>query len=213
MRKTGLLFATTLLMAMPLAAQERMDADRAIEGGGVLAEGWMARTDGGQDFENIRFTDDHGTLDISVGPAIVAYRDEFMASGDYTVSATIEQLSSKGHAHGTGLIVGGADILGPDQVYTYFLVRGDGFYIIKTRTGEETAEVMPWTEDGSINVDELGTTSNDLSIQVMGSDMIFMINGKEVHRAAKADLYHDGTYGIRLNHNLEMKISDLKVKH
>jgi len=213
MRNTGLLFALALLMAMPLSAQEQMDADRAIEGGGVLAEGWMARTDRGQNFDDVRFTDDHGTLEISVGPAIVAYRDEFMASGNYTVSATIQQLSSKGHAHGTGLIVGGNDILGPDQVYTYFLVRGDGFYIIKTRTGDSTAEVMPWTEHESVDADELGTTSNDLAIQVTSSDMIFLINGQEVHRAAKADLYHDGVYGIRLNHNLEMKISGLKMTH
>jgi hypothetical protein len=215
MRKTGFVFATAILMAMPLSAQERMgrDADVAIEGGGVLAEGWNARTDRGQNFDNVKFTDDHGTLEISVGPAIVAYRDEFMASGDYTVSATIEQLSSKGHGHGTGLIVGGDDILGPEQVYTYFLVRGDGSYIIKTRTGSETAEVMPWTEHESIDADELGTTSNDMSIQVMGADMIFSINGSEVHRAPKADLYHEGIYGIRLNHNLEMRISGLKATH
>jgi hypothetical protein len=213
MRKTGLLLATTLLMAMPLSAQERMDADRAIEGGGVLAEGWMARTDRGQNFDNVRFTDNNGTLEISVGPAIVAFRDEFMASGDYTVSASIEQLSSKGHAHGTGLIVGGHDLLGPDQVYTYFLVRGDGSYIIKTRTGDTTEEVMPWTEHEAIDLGELGKTTNELSIQVMGADMIFSINGQEVHRAAKADLYHDGIYGIRLNHNLEMKISGLSMSH
>ena len=98
-------------------------------------------------------------------------------------------------------------------MYTYFLVRGDGFYIIKTRTGEDTAEVMPWTEHAAIEVDELGTTSNDLAIQVRGDNMIFSINGKEVHRAAKADLYHDGIYGIRLNHNLEMRISGLKATH
>jgi hypothetical protein len=213
MRKTGLLFATSLLMALPLSAQERMDSDTAIDGGGILADGWMARTDRGQGFENVRFTDDNGTLEISVGPAIVAYREEFMVHGDYTVSATIGQLSSKGHAHGTGLIVGGNDILGPDQVYTYFLVRGDGSFIIKTRTGDETTEVSPWTEHESIDVDELGTTTNDLSIQVMGSDMIFAINGQEVHRAPKADLYHDGIYGIRLNHNLEMRISGLTATH
>ena len=199
------------MMAMPLSGQERMDSDVAIEGGGVIAEGWMARTDRGQGFENVRFIDDHGTLEISGGPAIVAYRDEFMASGNYTVSLTVGQVSSKGHAHGAGIIVGGDDILGANQVYTYFLVRGDGSFIIKTRTGDETAEVMPWTEHGSIHQDELETTSNDMAIQVMGDDMIFSINGQEVHRAPKADLYHDGTYGIRLNHNLDMELSGLKM--
>jgi hypothetical protein len=200
------------MMAVPLAAQEPMDADRAIEGGGELADGWMGRTDRGQNYENVRFTDEGGMLDISVGPAIVLYKPGNMAHGAYTVSGTFEQLSSKGHAHGIGLIVGGGDLQGADQVYTYFLVRGDGNFIIKTRTGDETFELAPWTPNGAIHQsDDSGHATNDMSVEVGASDVIFKMNGQEVHREKTADIYTDGVWGIRLNHNLDMRVKNLKM--
>ncbi len=104
-----------LSLALPAMAQ---DADRAVTGGGQLAPGWMARTDRGQNFDNIRFVEKDGGWDITVGPAVTLYRASDMASGEYTISANIEQLSSKGHGHGTGLIFGGKDLQGDDQVYT-----------------------------------------------------------------------------------------------
>ncbi len=210
--RSSLVALMTLLLAVPLAAQEPMDADREIEGGGELAEGWMGRTDRGQNFDNVRFSDEGGTLDISVGPAIVLYRPENMAHGSYTASGTFEQLSSKGHGHGIGLIVGGDDLQGPNQVYTYFLVRGDGYYIIKTRTGSETFELAPWTPHGSIHQsDDAGHATNDMSVEVGAEDVIFKMNGQEVHREKTADIYTDGVWGVRLNHNLDMRIKNLAL--
>jgi hypothetical protein len=211
MRTKRWILSALLLATAPAAAQE-MDADRAIEGGGVISEGWMARTDRGQNFDNVRFIDEMGALEISVGPAIIAYREGNTASGEYRVSATFDQLTSKGHGHGAGLIVGGDDLQGPDQVYTYFLVRGDGAFLVKTRKGEETSYLMPWEMHDAVKVDETGTTSNELAIQVRGEDMIFWINRHEVHREKAADVYADGIYGIRLNHNLDMKVHGLKLE-
>jgi hypothetical protein len=209
--RSSLIALATLLLTVPLTAQEPMDADRAIEGGGELAEGWMGRTDGGQNFDNVRFTDVGGVLDISVGPAIVLYKPENMGHGSYTVAGTFEQLSSKGHAHGIGLIVGGADLQGPNQVYTYFLVRGDGNYIIKTRKGAETFELAPWTPHGSIHQsDDSGQAENNMSIEVGPQDAIFKLNGQEVHRHPKAEIYTEGVWGVRLNHNLDMRVKNLK---
>jgi len=210
--RSSLVALAALMVALPVAAQEPMDADRTVEGGGELAAGWMGRTDGGENFDNVRFTDQGGVLDISVGPAIVLYRPESHAHGSYTVSGTFEQLSSKGHAHGIGLIVGGDDLQGPNQVYTYFLVRGDGNYIIKTRTGSETFELAPWTPHESIHQsDASGRAVNDMSIEVGPQDAIFRLNGQEVYRHGKADIYTDGLWGVRLNHNLDMRIKNLKL--
>ena len=210
--RSSLVALMTLLLAVPLAAQEPMDADREIEGGGELAEGWMGRTDRGQNFDNVRFSDEGGMLDISVGPAIVLYRPENMAHGSYTASGTFEQLSSKGHGHGIGLIIGGDDLQGPNQVYTYFLVRGDGYYITKTRTGSETFELAPWTPHASIHQsDDAGHATNDMSIEVVAEDVIFKMNGQEVHREKTADIYTDGVWGVRLNHNLDMRIKNLAL--
>ena len=212
MMRSSLVALVALLLAAPLTAQEPMDADREIEGGGELAEGWMGRTDRGQNFDNVRFTDEGGTLDISVGPAIVLYRPENIAQGRYTASGTFEQLSSKGHGHGIGLIVGGDDLQGPSQVYTYFLVRGDGYYIIKTRTGSETHELAGWTPHASIHKsDDAGHATNDMSVEVGAEDVIFKMNGQEVHREKTADIYTDGVWGVRLNHNLDMRIKNLAL--
>lgn len=199
-----------LLVAGPLAAQGEQDADRMVESGGTLAEGWMGRTDRGQDFENVRFAEEGGVLDISVGPGLILYRPGDRASGAYTVSGTFQQVSAKGHAHGVGLIVGGDDLQGPDQVYTYFLVRSDGNFLVKTRTGSETAYLTRWTESAAVRQeDESGNATNVISVEVGAEDVVFKLNGQEVHRAKTADLYTDGIWGVRLNHNLDMRISDL----
>ncbi len=210
--RSSLVALAALLLALPLAAQEQMDPDRAIEGGGELAEGWMGRTDRGQNYENVRFTDVGGVLDISVGPAIVLYKPGNMAHGAYTASGTFEQLSSKGHAHGIGLIVGGGDLQGPDQAYTYFLVRGDGNYIIKTRKGDETFELAPWTPHGSIHQsDDSGHAENDMSVEVDAENTIFKLNGQEVHRHKTSEIPTEGVWGVRLNHNLDMRVKNLKL--
>lgn len=204
------LAALALAVAMPAVAQ---DADRTVSGGGQLAPGWMARTDRGQNFDNIKFEESGTGWNITVGPGVALYRESDVATGEYTISATIEQLSSKGHGHGTGLIFGGRDLQAEGQVYSYFLVRGDGSYIIKTRTGATTAEIVGWSKNGAINESELAHMKNDVSVRVTGADVIFMVNGTEVHRVPKADMYTDGIVGIRLNHNLDMHIDDFKIEN
>ncbi len=44
-----------------------------------------------------------------------------------------------------GLFVGGQDLEGDDQKYLYFLIRRSGEFLIKTRAGDETSVVHPWT--------------------------------------------------------------------
>ncbi|RMH15320.1 MAG: hypothetical protein D6701_10145 [Gemmatimonadetes bacterium] len=197
------------LLARPAAAQEEMDADRAVAGGGALPAGFEGRTDRGQGFENVRFEIKDGLYHISVGPAVVLYRPEHTASGTYRLTSTVTQTSSKGHAHGAGLIFGGADLQGPDQVYTYFLVRGDGTFIVKTRTGATTALVSErWQPHPALHTEDAnGHATNELEVEVGEEDVIFRANGQEVFRAPRSELYTDGVYGIRLNHNLDMIIS------
>jgi hypothetical protein len=173
----------------------------------------MARTDRGQNFDNIRLVEKGTGWDITVGPGVALYRENDRATGSYTISATIEQLSSKGHGHGTGLIFGGKNMQATDQVYSYFLVRGDGSYIIKTRTGDDTAEVRGWTKNGAINESELAHMTNEIAVRVANGNVIFMVNGTEVDRVPAADLYTDGIVGLRLNHNLDMHIDSFKIEN
>jgi len=199
-----------LSLALPAAAQ---DADRTVSGGGQLAAGWMARTDRGQNFDNIRFVEKGTGWDITVGPGVTLYRENDRATGNYRISATIEQLSSKGHGHGTGLIFGGKDMQGADQVYSYFLVRGDGSFIIKTRAGSSTTEIRGWTKNAAINESEVANMTNEVAVSVADGNVIFTVNGTEVDRVPVADLYTDGIVGLRLNHNLDMHIDNFKIEH
>ena len=61
------------------------------------------------------------------------WRPKDTASGNYTVSATIDQLGKPAHPEAYGIFIGGSDLSGPNQSYLYFLVRGTGEMFAKTR--------------------------------------------------------------------------------
>jgi len=187
---------------------------RVVEGGGELS-GWEGRTDGDAPFDDVRVLAIDDGWQIDNGPAVALWQDDLTAMGSYTLSGTFHQVSSKGHPHGTGLVFGGTDLDGPGQAYTYFMVMGDGTYLVKNRDGDETSWVLPsgaWTADGAVNADdENGLYTNDLAVQVGETETAFMVNGTEVFRVANTEIHTDGTYGVRVNHNLTIEVRDLMV--
>jgi hypothetical protein len=200
-----------------MASEAGMDETlREIEGGGDLA-GWNGRTDGDVPFDDVLVTEmDGGMFQIDVGPAVVLWQDDLVAEGAYTLSGTFHQVSSKDHPHGTGLVFGGADMAGDGQVYTYFMVRGSGDFLVKTRTGDETFWVEP--TDGWVPHDAVSQTDandefvNELAVQVTDAEVVFMVNGTEVLRRPSEGIYTDGMYGVRANHNLTIQVSNLTVE-
>lgn len=190
------------------------EAPRTVEGGGDLA-GWNGRTDEDAPFDDVRVARVDGAWQVDNGPAVVLWQDDMSASGSYTLSGTFHQVSSKGHPHGTGLVFGGTAMDGPDQAYTYFMVMGDGTYLVKTRDGATTSWVLPsggWTAHDAVNGDdENGMYTNTLAVQVGEAETVFLVNGTEVFRADNSRLHTDGTYGVRMNHNLTIQFSGLEV--
>lgn len=208
------------------AAQARADAEvAAVEAAALEAAaivdatapmaGWMGRTDGGEPLDDITVTPIEGGWRVDNGPAVVLWNAGLAAAGDYTLSATFRQLDSKGMVHGTGLVFGGNDLDGDGQVYTYFMVRGSGDYLLKNRRGAETFWIQPveeWTHNAAVDTDEAdGTNTNMLAVQFQGDEAIFRVNGTEVLRIPRGDLYSDGYVGVRLNHNLTIEVTDLRV--
>lgn len=208
--------ALAAILSVASAAAQDHDPDKAIANGGNVVEGWQARPDRGT-LENLDFRTMGSGYHVTVGPAVILYQDETTASGTYTASGSFTQTSSLGHAHGYGLIIGGKDLQGAGQRYTYFLVRGDGVYLIKKRNGSELTLISEgqngWAQHDAINVeDDEGKATNELAIRVGANDVTFLVNGQEVHRAPKSGIDTDGIVGMRINHNLDIHIGSLTVE-
>jgi hypothetical protein len=108
--------------------------------------------------------------------------------------------------------VGGSDLSGPGQKYTYLIVRGDGKFMIKRRDGDSVSTVVNWTANDAVNkADAAGKATNEVAILVKGGQVSFLVNGKEVHHGNAADFDTRGQVGLRVNHNLDVHIAGFAV--
>ena len=80
------------------------------------------------------------------GPAGTLWRPGQTASGDYTLSATFTQNVPASHTSFYGLVFGGSDLGEPNQRYLYFQIAQNGTFLIKERTGDETAGPGRWRD-------------------------------------------------------------------
>lgn len=188
-----------------------------------VPEGWMVRTDHGdsspvisanQDSADIYFVNMTPGWHITTGPAAIYYHPGLTAAGDYSAYTTLHLFDPKGrNREGYGMFVGGRDLDGDAQQYLYFLLRNTGEYLIKTRSGEETEVVKSWTADDAILVFEEGSSEssvkNMIRVQAAGDEMAFYINGTEVHRMSGEGFNTDGMFGLRVNHSVNLHVSDL----
>ena len=207
--------ALSILMLLPavrLSAQA--DPDRAVAGGGGVPSGYHARTDRNAAMTNVKVTTMGTGMHFTLGPAVIVWRDADAATGDYHVVASFTQTKAPTHPEAYGLFIGGHDLAGPTQGYTYFLVRGDGKFLIKRRVGDSTVVANPggWTaNDAVVKADSAGKATNELSILVSGGNVKFMVNGKEVYTAKASDVDAVGVVGLRVNHNLDVHVGPLGV--
>ncbi|HEU4453711.1 MAG TPA: hypothetical protein VFR81_11660 [Longimicrobium sp.] len=131
----------------------------------------------------------------------------------YTVRATLTKRDGRLH-EGVGLIFGGSGLEGPEsgQVYSYFLVRGDGSYLVKRRQGAETPVVRDWTAHPAIRRDaEGGGRPNELEVRVGEADVAFLVNGAEVARVPASELSVRGRAGVRAAHDVTLGVSGFAV--
>lgn len=221
-----LAFAASTACAQPGSkpAAAHADPDKVTATGGVTAAGWTGRIDPQSEKQGRKITDakfvamDKG-FHVTSGPAAVYWNPANSPSGNYSVSATITQTKPAAHAEGYGLITGGHDLTAANQSYGYFLVRQDGKYLINHRADDSTVhKIVPWTENAAINeVPEGGKATNVVRIDFTATDVLFMVNGKEVHRLPRATIdgpTHAGStgyVGLRVNHNLDVHVGDFTI--
>lgn len=200
--------------ATPAATASTGGSDPDVSAsGGSLPAGFTARTDRADaPISGASYTADGDKWEVKTGPAHIVYSDKTMGNGNYTAAATIEQLETPTHPEAYGLFIGGRDLDKPTQTYTYFLVRATGEMLVKVREGDKTRDVVKWTQAADVpKADATGKATYALSIQVTSDAVKFMVNGKQVGSVAKAGLPTDGTAGLRINHNLHVKVTPVSI--
>ena len=215
MKKLVLALAAAAVAAMPITAQHQQhqaDPDKKVAGGGALPSGWKGRADNGS-LSGVKVMPMGGGLHFMSGPAGIYYKPADKATGSYEAKATFTQMVPAAHPEAYGLIIGGSDLEGAGQKYTYFLIRQDGKYLIKRRAGEQTPTIADWTDSAAIHKpDSSGKMSNTLAIDVGKDKVRFLVNGTEVTSVDAAKVDTAGTPGLRVNHNLNLHVEGFAVK-
>jgi hypothetical protein len=183
-------------------------------GGGALPAGYMGRTDReGANIADAKYTTGGGAWEVKTGPAHIIYAAKDSARGSYTASTQIEQLEAPAHPEAYGLFIGGQNLDQPSEKYTYFLVRGTGEALVKVRDGAQTHDVASWKASAAVpKADASGKATYKLAAQVGSDSVRFMVNGKTVATAAKSAVPTDGIVGLRINHNLHVRVQPVSVK-
>jgi hypothetical protein len=146
--------------------------------------------------------------------AAVYWNPANTAAGAYTLKGTFTLLKPSGHTNYYGLVFGGSSLEGAEQSYLYFVVAQDGTWLIKSRNGNATPTLAPKTPNDVVKKpDASGKSTNALEVRVGADKIDFVVNGTVVHTAPKsgAMVKTDGTYGIRVNHLLEVQVDGLAV--
>lgn len=169
--------------------------------------GWLFRFDAWEkETDAARFTFVDGDLSVKRGDNVTLWHPDRRVDGAYRLTSKITIEDFGLHPHGAGITLGGRHVETDAEEYVYFLVRGDGQFLIKTRKGEETTDVVAWTAHAAIGrEDDNGVSENALMIEANPVEVRFFVNGKLVHTAERRQLQVDGMYGFRLVHDLQVR--------
>jgi hypothetical protein len=206
--------ALALLAAAPLAAQNSADPDKKVDGG-ALPAGWSGRTDDpSAKLSNAKFVTMGGGYHVTSGPAAIYWNTGRTTTGPFTASATFAQTKAPSHPEAYGIFFMGKKLDAPDQDYAYFIVRGNGQVMVKHRAGTATHTILPWTDNAAVHKqDAAGKATNTLTVDASKPDSVrLLVNGTQVAALPGSHLGStDGTVGLRVNHNLDVHISDFTV--
>lgn len=155
------------------------------------------------------------SLVVETGPHTILWRaDGGELAPPYTVRAVLEKRAGRLH-EGYGLLFGGSGLNGPEagQVYSYFLVRGDGSFLVKRRQGAATPVVRDWTTHPVIRRDQEETgRPNELEVAVGDTEVVFRVNGTEVARVPAAELSVRGAAGLRTAHEVTLAVRGFRAE-
>ena len=211
----------TVVAAAPLAAQATQAANRASAdpdknaAGGLRVPGWTARFDRAEAKPaQVSFTRMGKGYHVTAGPAAVYYNAKQTASGNYTVRGSFTQMKAPTHPEAYGLFAGGQNLTGAAPSYVYFVVRGDGKYLVKHRANAtEVHTLVDWTASPALKAAGTdGKASNALEIRVAADSVRFVANGTPVAAVSRQEAgAMSGVAGLRVNHNLDVHVDNFAV--
>jgi hypothetical protein len=194
--------------AWPLAAQRP-------SGSSGLPAGWAARTDeASAKLADVTFVATDGRYHVTSGPAAIYWSQKDRTAGPFSASATFTQQKNPTHPEAYGLFFMGNKLDTPDQSYAYVLVRGDGKVMVKHRAGKEVHTIIDWTDNAAVHkADAKGVATNTLAVDATKPDSVrVLVNGRQIAAIPGAHVGStDGVVGLRVNHNLDVAISDFRV--
>ncbi len=203
---------TTIAMTAFAAPATAQDDDAPAL---TFPEGWEVRFDhDGANRDDLYLVAMPPGIHVTTGPATIAWHPDSIATGDFTIESTTFLFDPQGRREAFGFFIGGSDLQGPGQRYTYFLVREGGEFLVKTRSGMETPVVQDWTPHPAIvsfatKPEDAGTAKNVLGLRVSGDEMHFSVNGVEVWSGSRDGLVTDGVFGLRVNHGLNLHVTTI----
>lgn len=201
-------------MGVPAAGLED-DRDLTPSGASGLPAGYLGRTDRpNTNLTDAKYVVSGNSWEITTGPAHIVYSPQNVASGNYTVSSTIEQLAAPRHREAFGLIFAGRDLDTPAQKYGYFVVAGTGEMLVKHRDGDATRDLIGWHKTEWVPAaDAQGRQTYRLAVRVEGDSIKFMVNDVVAGALSKSalNLQTDGIAGLRINHNLSLRATPVAI--
>jgi hypothetical protein len=196
-------------------ARVTTDADPDVRPAGAtgLPAGYQGRTDRpAQQLADARYTPLPNGWEVTTGPSHILWSNDHTASGNYTVSATFEQLQRPAHPEAFGIFIGGRDLDADGQAYTYFLVRGTGEAFAQRRDGANLTRLQAWTPSAAVPAaDEAGRQTYRLEVRVAADSVRFFVNGAQAVAVARAAVQTDGLAGLRINHNLNVRVTPIQI--
>jgi hypothetical protein len=188
---------------------------RPAAGNGIEVGGWIARLDDPKEPRTgLRFVTMGAGLHVTTGPNVILFDPEEDWEGPYTTKARLTMTKPASHQVAYGLFVGGQDLDTDKQRYTYFVIRQDGKFLIRKRTGATTANVSgDWMDHAAIQKPTAqGSQTNELAVAVGRETVTFMANGQTVATHPRTAVDVVGISGLRIGHGLDVQVDGLTVE-
>ena len=176
--------------------------------------GWAVRYDRANAVDStLAFTTMDPGWHIRTGPSGILYDSTRTASGEFAVTSEMFLFPGQ-RPEGFGIFVGGRDLAGAGQQYTYFLLRRNGMFTIKRRDGATASDLVPWTAHPAIETHTKpeGTVKYVLGVTAGADTVRFTVNGAEVAALPRATVAPDGVVGLRVNHAIDVHVTSLDVQ-